>query len=190
MAEGILIIGGSSSGKSQYAEELAEAMREKLNLPVYYLATARITDKEFAGRVERHRRRRPADWKTIEEPLDLAGALRSLNPGGVIWLVDGVGTWMSNLLIENPVGQRDWYAKREKQCLNRVGEFIAAWPSVEGLIIMVADEVGWDLLPEYELGRIFVDLNGRANQLLARNAKEVVLVASGVRLYVKGGING
>ncbi len=190
MAEGMMIIGGSSSGKSQYAEELAEAMGRELGFPVYYLATARVIDEEFAERVERHRHRRPAAWETIEEPLNLAGALRGLGPKGVICLVDGVSTWMSNLLIENPGDQRVGDAEKEKRCLDQVHDFIAAWRSVDGLVIMVADEVGWDLQPEYELGRIFVNLNGRANQLLARHAREVIFIASGMPICMKGGING
>lgn len=187
MAEGIMIMGGSSSGKSQYAEEIAESAGENLGFPIIYLATARVVDEEFAGRVERHRQRRPAAWNTIEEQLDLARVLRSIGDKPVICLVDGVGTWISNMMIESLGAEGVWDARKQINCLSKVYDFIEALKEIDGLIIMVADEVGWDLVPEYELGRIFIDLNGLANQILAAAVGEVFLVLSGTPICLKGG---
>lgn len=188
MAEGILVIGGSSSGKSQYAEALAEKIERETGFPVYYLATARVTDEEFAGRVERHRKRRPTWWATIEEPVDLAAVLQDNGRQPVIYLVDGVGTWISNLLFKTPEGQK-WDAKKQNLCLDKVREFVETWMFVEGVVIVVADEVGWDLDSKFELGRLFVDLNGEANQILAACSKEVFFVVSGIPVCMKGGVN-
>lgn len=187
MAEAIMILGGSSSGKSEYAENIVASLEKKLGFPVYYLATARVIDEEFADRVERHRQRRPSSWQTIEEQLDLARVLRGISKQPVICLVDGVATWMSNLMIESLGPEGIWDASHEEACLNKVYDFIASWNEADGVIIMVADEVGWDLMPEYELGRIFMDLNGRANQILAAAAAEMFFVSSGTPICLKGG---
>lgn len=188
MTRGIFVLGGSSSGKSQYAENMVASLEKELGFPVYYLATARVIDEEFAGRVERHRQRRPSSWKTIEEQLDLAGVLRSIGQQPLICLVDGVGTWISNLLIESMEIEKAWDAEKNDNCLKRVYEFVESWKGFDGIIVMVADEVGWDLLPDYELGRIFMDLNGQANQILAGAARETFFIAAGTPICMKGGI--
>lgn len=188
MARIIVALGGSSSGKSQYAEDLTVSLEKKLGGPVYYLATARVIDQELAARVERHRQRRPSSWKTIEEPLNLAEVLSGIEPQPFICLVDGVGTWISNIMIEGHKPESAWDAGAEAACLQRVGDFIEALKRIEGVIVIVADEVGWDLPPVYELGRVFMDLNGLANQFLAEASTDLVFVASGTPVFVKGGM--
>jgi adenosylcobinamide kinase/adenosylcobinamide-phosphate guanylyltransferase len=188
MAEAVMILGGSGSGKSAYAEEMAAFLEQELGLGVCYLATGTIADEEFARRVALHRQRRPASWRTVEEGLDLAGALRGLGQGPLICLVDGIGTWVSNLLLQN-ADEEDWTwdAGQENQFLQRLQEFIEAWAGMEGVLILVADEAGMGVVPEYALGRAFRDLNGKANQMLAQAADTVYFVAAGLPLCLKGG---
>lgn len=187
MARVIMVIGGSSSGKSQYAEEITAYMETQLGWPVYYLATARVTDEEFADRVERHLSRRPSAWSTIEEPLDPARVMLRIKHQPWICLLDGVGTWISNILIESMERERAWDGETEADCLKKVYDFIESLRGLDAVIVMVADEVGWDLAPGYELGRVFMELNGNVNQILARAANEVFLVASGNPVFLKGG---
>ncbi|MEN6390967.1 MAG: bifunctional adenosylcobinamide kinase/adenosylcobinamide-phosphate guanylyltransferase [Syntrophomonas sp.] len=189
MARVIMVLGGSSSGKSEYAEEITASLEAQLGGPVYYLATARVIDEELAGRVERHRLRRPFSWSTIEEPLNLAAVLPSLEPQPLICLVDGVGTWISNILIESLEPDKAWDARAELDCLQKIYDFIEALKEIDGAIVIVADEVGWDLLPVYKLGRVFMELNGLANQILAEASTDLVFVTSGTPVFVKGGIS-
>lgn len=182
-----MVLGGSSSGKSQYAENIVYSMEKKLGFPVYYLATARVIDEEFAERVKRHRQRRPSTWITVEEQLDLAGILRNPGHKPVIILVDGIGTWLSNLILNSLESEGLWDARMKDRCLRIVQDFIDSWQEIDGIVVMVADEVGWDLTPEYELGRIFMDLNGLANQILGRAARAMYFLTSGIPLCMKGG---
>lgn len=187
MAQVIMVLGGSSSGKSRYAEQITASLETELGYPVYYLATARVVDEELAGRVERHRHRRPLAWNTIEEQLNLAEVLRRIGTQPLICLVDGIGTWISNILIESLNPARQGEAAKEAECLERVYEFVQSWPGIDGAVVLVADEVGWDLPPGNELGRIFMEWNGQANQILAGAAQDMVLVVSGIPVCLKGG---
>jgi len=92
----ILITGGARSGKSSFAEEMAWYFGDK---DVVYIATAEIRDKEMEKRVEKHKSKRPEDWKTIEEPFKLSQVLSKLNDGQVI-LIDCITVYVSNLLLQ------------------------------------------------------------------------------------------
>ena len=94
----ILVLGGVRSGKSAFAEKLVRQMER----PTLYLATGAATDAEMAQRILRHREARPAEWRTVEEPLKLADGLatglETSGPNSVV-LVDSLDTWVSNLLL-------------------------------------------------------------------------------------------
>jgi adenosylcobinamide kinase / adenosylcobinamide-phosphate guanylyltransferase len=187
MAEAIMVLGGSSSGKSSYAENLARKMQEKYDCQVYYLATGTIWDEEFASRVEKHRQRRPDDWQTVEEPCDLAGVFNIIEDHFAIVMVDGVGTWLSNMMCRQSGENFEWNEAKEKSSLHAVLNFIDHWDRFNGIIIMVADEVGMEIVPEYYQARIFRDLNGQVNQILARKSSRVYFVAAGIPICLKGG---
>lgn len=187
MAQVIMVLGGSSSGKSAYAEKLTREMEARQSWPVHYLATGTIWDDEFARRVELHRQRRPASWDTIEEPYDLAGVLRSHQNHPAIYLVDGIGTWVANLLFEEGESDWAWDDEKEKKCLLRLQDFIKTGARVTGAVIMVADETGSDMIPENQQARVFQKLNGLVNQVLAAAADSVYWMTSGLPLPLKGG---
>lgn len=175
----MLVTGGSRSGKSRYAQERAESYPA----PRVFIATCRVCDGEMADRVQRHREaRNPADWRTIEEPLDLAGALLRAGESSVI-LVDCLTLWINNLLYEaESRGEHPTADKIAGEC-RRV---LAACRPVSGAVIFVSGEVGMGIVPENPLARLYRDCVGTCNQMVAAAADTVTLVASGIPLTLKG----
>ena len=168
-ARSVLVIGGARSGKSAYAQRLAEAHA----LERLYLATAAAGDAEMAARIARHQADRGAGWTVLEEPLELAKALAlQARPGRVV-LVDCLTLWLSNLLMAG----RDL-----------VSEIAGLTRTIEGLkgpAILVSNEVGMGIVPEHKLGREFRDWQGRANQEAARACDAAILVAAGLPVQLK-----
>jgi len=167
-----LILGGVRSGKSRLAEHLALGS----GLPVTYLATARAGDGEMARRIEEHRRRRPAQWRLVEEPLDLAERIRVEAVAQRCLLVECLTLWVTNLLMEAD-GPRIEYA------LERLPEVIAAAP---GRLILVGNETNMGVIPLGELSRRYCDLAGRLHQDLAARCDQVLFMVAGLPLVVKG----
>lgn len=167
-----LILGGARSGKSALAERLAARSAE-----VVYIATAQARDGEMAARVAHHRQRRPAQWRTLEEPLALAAALSEHAREGRCVLVDCLTLWLSNLLDD--VQPADRY-ERERDAL------LQALPSLPGEIVLVSNEVGLGVVPLGELTRRFVDEAGRLHQHLGTRCERVLFVAAGLPLALKG----
>jgi len=171
-AELTLVLGGARSGKSRYAESLIAALPPPWQPPWAYLATAEAGDAEMAERIAAHRARRGSSWETTEAPLDLATALQSCQRKPV--LVDCLTLWLSNLMLAGT--EIDIETARLEQALAA-----AAAP-----IVLVANEVGYGLVPDHPLGRRFRDLQGMLNQRIAARADRVVLVVAGQPLAVKG----
>lgn len=173
-----LILGGARSGKSRYAQAMCETAES-----VVYVATARADDdEEMRARVARHRADRPASWRTVEEPLDVERAVATATPAGATVLVDCVTVWLANLAWAH----RDAAPEEvERVALERTAEL--ARVSHARRAILVSNEVGWGIVPEHPVGRSFRDLQGLANQLLAREAERVVLMVAGLPLVLKDG---
>jgi adenosylcobinamide kinase/adenosylcobinamide-phosphate guanylyltransferase len=164
-----LIIGGARSGKSTLAERRATDS----GLEVVYIATATAGDDEMVERIAHHRQRRPAHWQTVEQPLQLAAALRAEAATGRCILVDCVTLWLTNLLL-GP----GFEPERSR--------FLEALPVLPGRVILVSNEVGWGVVPMNELGRRFADEQGRINQAIAAACSRVTLVVAGQPLELKG----
>jgi adenosylcobinamide kinase/adenosylcobinamide-phosphate guanylyltransferase len=171
-----LVLGGQRSGKSEYAEGLAP----KLASTGIYLATTDATgakdDAEFQHRIRRHRDRRGAFWRTIEEPLDLPGVLAAEAQPGQVVLVECLTLWLSNLLA------------REFDIEPEVARLLRGLEAVAGHVILVSNEVGLGIVPANALARRFADLAGDLHQAIARSADRVVLVAAGLPLLLKGNL--
>lgn len=166
-----LILGGARSGKSRLALQRAEATGK----PVSFIATAQANDAEMAARIARHQAERPAHWSTIEAPLDLAGMIRAAGAGCVV--VDCLTLWLTNCLSQpDPAaftGQRA--ALLEALTARHADD-----------LILVSNETGLGIVPLGELTRRFVDEAGWLNQDIAQLADEVVFVAAGLPLILKG----
>lgn len=166
-----LVLGGARSGKSGHAQRLAE----NSGLAVSVIATARAGDGEMAARIERHRIERPQHWSTVEEPLALARALRQSAESRRFLVVDCLTLWLLNLLEAG-----ETVFRRER------ADLLEVLPRLPGHVALVANEVGLGVIPLGELSRRFVDEAGWLNQALAHIADEVVFVAAGLPMTLKG----
>jgi adenosylcobinamide kinase/adenosylcobinamide-phosphate guanylyltransferase len=165
-----LVLGGARSGKSRHAERLVEGAAEGGT----YCATATATadDPEMAARIAAHRARRGPFWRTVEAPLALLPALAAACSDRPL-LIDCLTLWLSNLLCADlPVEPA-----AEALC--------AGLRRAEGPVVLVANEVGFGIVPETPLGRRFRDAAGILNQQIAALADRVVLVAAGLPLVLK-----
>lgn len=185
----LLVIGGARSGKSAFAQRMAEDS----GLAVCYVATAAAGDEEMGRRIAHHRRSRPAGWSTLE----LEGGMRAgeLPAGCGLALLDCFTVYVSNLMAASGLqwAVEDEESMPEEEVLRRMEECErAALEMVEGLrgqagvLIVVSNEVGMGVVPAYRLGRVFRDLAGRLNQRLAERSHEVYLVVAGQPLRIKG----
>ena len=199
-----LILGGARSGKSAYAEKLATDS----GLPVTYIATAQVYDDEFKARVQHHKDRRPKHWQLIEAPHYLAAAtglehssaglrpqglspqnipaeagysyVKANNHAGSTTIVDCLTLWLAQCICPEcaPPEGVDWARER--------ATFLELLPKLQGHIILVSNEVGMGIVPLGEINRQFQDEQGRLNQAVAALASEVIFVAAGLPLKLKG----
>jgi adenosyl cobinamide kinase/adenosyl cobinamide phosphate guanylyltransferase len=165
-----LVLGGARSGKSRYAEGLITALAP----PWTYVATAGAGDDEMAERIASHRARRGPSWQTIEAPRDLVATLKSCREIPV--LVDCLTLWLSNLMLA------------EVDIEAEVGELETALAAMTAPVVLVSNEVGYGIVPDYPLGRRFRDHQGILNQKIAARAGRVILVVAGLPLAVKGAL--
>lgn len=178
----ILITGGARSGKSRYAQELAV----KLGEPVLFVATATALDEEMRQRIARHRRERPASWHTLEVTTGVGRRILEEVGGARVVLLDCVTLLVSNVLT-------DYHSQMEQADLNRaepavmseIRELTDCFSQTRANFIVVTNEVGLGLVPDSPLGRVYRDLLGKANQLLAQAADEVYFMVAGMPLRVK-----
>jgi len=177
MGRTVFITGGTRSGKSSFAEDLAANYLTSL----CYLATAQSLDNEMAQRIRKHRERRGDAWQTIEEPLFLPQALADNDGIFKVILVDCLTLWLSNLLLacEEP-GE-----EAEISILDNVRRLATTLSCMTTPVIIVTNEVGMGIVPENKLARLFRDIAGQANQIIATAADEAWLVASGIPLRLK-----
>lgn len=169
----VLVLGGARSGKSVFAEALAEGH----DGPLLYVATAEAGDDEMAARIAAHRARRGPRWRAVEAPHDLPGALSGISGVGAA-LVDCLTLWLSNLLL----GDADLEAAGAR--------LIAALDDRTVPIILVANEVGLGIVPDNALARRFRDAAGRLNQRVAAAADSVHFMAAGLPLTLKPAAGG
>jgi len=170
-----LITGGSRSGKSAHALELAEQAADRQRVPAIFIATAQALDDEMAARIARHRAARPARFRTIEEPVALIDALGRVEPGAVV-VIDCVTLWLSNLIARELT---------DEAVLSQAQQLARALSLARYSSLVVSGEVGSGLVPMEPLGRRFRDLLGLTNQLLASAADQVILMVAGCPLQVK-----
>ncbi len=167
-----LILGGARSGKSSLAEQLAAEGGQ----PVLYIATASAGDEEMAERIRHHRKRRPAEWSLVEEPLYLAKALQQHAKDDGVVLVDCLTLWLTNLLLH----QDKTLLAHERDALLEI------IPQLPGRVIMVGNEVGMGIVPMGEISRQFQDESGWLHQAVAALCDRVILTVAGLPHVLKG----
>ncbi|NWD05267.1 bifunctional adenosylcobinamide kinase/adenosylcobinamide-phosphate guanylyltransferase [Pseudomonas gingeri] len=167
-----LILGGARSGKSRLAERLAA----ESHLQVTYIATSQPLDGELSERVALHRQRRPAHWRLVEEPVQLARVLRDNAAVDACLLVDCLTLWLTNLLMLEDAARLQAERDALLDCLDKL----------PGEIIFVSNETGLGVVPLGELTRRYVDEAGWLHQALAERCQRVVLTVAGLPLTLKG----
>lgn len=170
----LLVLGGARSGKSRHAQQRIEALPGSLA----YIATAQSLDAEMEERIALHRAERGGRWFTVEAPLDLSGAIDETATHHDAILVDCLTLWLSNCLLAG----RDVEAATAS-----LRRSVATCPVP---IALVANEVGLGIVPDNALARHFRDEAGRLNKTMAGIAEEVVFLAAGLPLSLKGPVDG
>ncbi|PSL22190.1 bifunctional adenosylcobinamide kinase/adenosylcobinamide-phosphate guanylyltransferase [Shimia abyssi] len=164
-----LVLGGASSGKSAFAEQLVT----QSGAPRVYIATAQAFDDEMRAKIAAHLDQRGDNWRTMETPLDAADALADVAPNEVA-LLDCATMWLSNHLLA------------ESNLAAQTDRLLSALATCKGRVVLVSNEVGLDVVPDNALARRFRDAQGKLNQQIAARANLAVLVVAGLPMVLKG----
>lgn len=179
MGKLILITGGSRSGKSAFAQQISESH----NGPRLFFATCPVTDDEMAERIQRHViDRQHSGWDTVEEQVDIVGRLKTANDYGVV-LVDCLALWINNLMYEAQINNSQM---SEDVIVEKTSKLTAAAKDHPGVLIFVTNEVGLGIVPDNQITRLYRDLVGRCNQIMASASDNVYLVSCGIPIHIKG----
>ncbi len=178
MSKIILITGGARSGKSSYALERAESISSKR----LFVATCPNIDCEMSERVRRHQEERNGrGWITVESEINLGSIFKEKTAGVDVVLIDCITLWVNNILFAHP----EESAIDNFDIRSLCEEWLEATRQFTGTVICVTNEVGLGIVPDNPLARRYRDLVGTCNQLIGKNANEVVLVSCGVPLLLK-----
>ena len=179
----ILIIGGARSGKSRFAQELAPKSGE----PVLFVATAEAGDEEMKLRIEKHKRERSATWSTLEATTHLGSHIEQKIGGNRVVVVDCITLLISNIFNQysQQTDEQIDASLIEKEVTSEINELVECISRVDASFIIVTNEIGLGLVPADKLSRLYRDLLGRANQMLAEHADEVYLMVAGLPVPIK-----
>lgn len=180
MSRIILVTGGARSGKSSFAESLYSNKKD-----VVYIATSRVYDSEMEDRVKQHRLQRPQEWETFEGNYDLYNAVGEMKN----YLLDCLTVLTSNIMFDITKDYERIPLEKQKETEDRVVAevegLIKKIIKTEGNLVMVTNEVGYSIVPENHVARVYRDIVGRVNQRIAAMASEVYIVACGIPLRLK-----
>jgi len=169
----IFVVGGCRSGKSSFALNQANRVKEKNK---YFIATSVPTDSEMKKRVDKHQRERGEDWITIEEPVMIHEKINQYSQKAGVILVDCLTLWVSNLLF---------HSYDQTQVDEAIKDLENSLEQCECPVFLVSNEVGWGIVPENKLARQFRDLAGFVNQRIAKAADTVVMMVAGIDVQIK-----
>jgi adenosylcobinamide kinase / adenosylcobinamide-phosphate guanylyltransferase len=165
----LLILGGARSGKSRYGEDLVRSAKGR----AVYIATAEARDDEMSARISHHQKQRGDNWHLIEEPLALADVLRERVSAGDVVLVDCLTLWLGNLMEKNvPIAAA-------------IDDLIDALGACPAQVVLVSNEIGWGIVPDNAMARLFRDEAGRLHQQLSAKVDGVIAVIAGLPLTLK-----
>ncbi len=172
MSELVLVTGGVRSGKSSYAQKIAESSGAR----VFYVATAEALDGEMKRRIRSHRASRAKNWVTVEEPVHLVKAINAIPSGRKTIILDCLTLYISNLIHEG---------RSDAQICADAKAVVRALRKKSELSIIVTNEVGSGIVPDNKLARRFRDLQGSVNQIVAKEADKLCLLVSGIAVQIK-----
>ncbi len=165
------IVGGARSGKSEYALKLAFKAKD-----VAFIATCEALDDEMAARIKLHKLSRPKHWTTYEEPLAVAEILKKRSAGHDLILIDCLTLLVTNLLLKK---------KTTGQIETEVVSTMKALKRHKGASVIVSNEVGLGIVPDNRLGRVFRDIAGQMNKIVAERSGRVIFMVSGIPWRIK-----
>lgn len=174
-----LILGGTKSGKTTYAQELAKKIQEAQKKDIKYVATSKVLDKEMEERVKHHISTRPSHWETIEESYDIK---KIINDNSSIYILDCLTMLLTNHFMKNHEYNRDEIIETIKDDIREINSFCN---SSKSIIIIISNQVEVGLVSTYKLGRDFQDASGLIHQFIATLAEEVVIMNAGIPLKIK-----
>lgn len=172
MGKTIFILGGSRSGKSRFAIELAKKKAKK----IAFIATGEAKDSEMKERILLHRRKRPDTWKTFEEPRNVLGLLEKIEDSFEVIMIDCLTLLISNFILKG---------RKDKNIAEEINKILAVLKKHKALSIIISNEVGLGIVPGNQLARRFRDIAGRTNQLVAQKSNEVYFMVSGIPWRIK-----
>jgi adenosylcobinamide kinase/adenosylcobinamide-phosphate guanylyltransferase len=175
--KGILILGGARSGKSSFAQQMAG----KLGQRVLFVATGEPLDDEMQARISEHKKSRPREWRTIETPGNVTEQIKKHVFDADVVLIDCLTLLVSNLLSTDSD-----YVKTEGEVLIQIENLVTLLKQLNLSWVIVSNEVGMGIVPETRLGRVYRDILGKVNQLVAIQATEVYFMISGIPVKIKG----
>jgi adenosylcobinamide kinase/adenosylcobinamide-phosphate guanylyltransferase len=175
------LLGGARSGKSSYAEQWAREQGGR----VLFVATAQAFDDEMRERIIRHQHERPPDWQTLEAPLQTAAALAPILNTGQFdrVLIDCITLLAANVLLALP--EECSQEQANQAILSEVDQLLSIYAQQRATWLVVSNEVGMGVVPPTHLGRRYRDALGRANQRIAQQADEVLLLVAGLPWRLK-----
>jgi len=179
MGELTFILGGARSGKSSYAQKLAEDSGKS----VTFLATAQAFDEEMSARIQKHRAERPMHWETLEVPLGIASHVKRVKSEVVI--LDCITLLVSNLMMQFVKDDLVDEVPFMQSVQIEMNGLLSAIRASNQHWIIVSNEVGLGLVPPYQMGRVYRDLLGWANQSLAHEADQVIFMVAGIPMVIK-----
>lgn len=174
-----LLLGGARSGKSSHAQSLAEATGKS----VTFLATAQALDEEMSARIQKHRAERPVHWATLEVPLEIAACVEQIKSDVV--LLDCVTLLVNNLMMQFVKDDLVDELLFTRAVQKEINELIANLRGQNQEWIIISNEVGLGLVPPYQMGRVYRDVLGWANQRLAFEADKVIYMVAGIPTIIK-----
>ena len=179
----ILIIGGARSGKSDYAQELALSLPQ----PVLFVATAEAGDEEMRQRIEAHREKRPATWKTLEAPASIGDRIRNEIGSIPTVIIDCITLLVNNVFNKHsgPDGELSDSGLIERDVNTEIESLVECMNKVNASFIVVTNEVGQGLVPASSMSRLYRDMLGKTNRILAKNMDEVYMIIASLPVKIK-----
>jgi adenosylcobinamide kinase/adenosylcobinamide-phosphate guanylyltransferase len=177
-----LLLGGARSGKSYFAQEAAKKVAK-----VLFVATAEAGDPDMLRRIRKHQDDRPAHWRTLEVQTRVGSAIQKNYQGEELVIIDCITLLVTNVICQIPETDFDTCDEGmlEENVYTEIKELQACLKNTDASFMLVSNEVGLGIVPDNRVSRIYRDLLGRANQMLAQSADEVYLMVAGIPLKVK-----
>jgi adenosylcobinamide kinase / adenosylcobinamide-phosphate guanylyltransferase len=179
----ILLLGGARSGKSRFAQEYAWRNGGK----VFFVATATAGDEDMRLRIAKHKKDRPSQWRTLEATTEIGTEIEASAGDAELIIIDCITMLVNNIFSRYDEKQFDTISNTtlEKEVITEIEQLQKCLKKVDASFLIISNEVGLGLVPDNRMGRLYRDILGRANQMLAQTADEVYLLVAGIPMRVK-----